>query len=328
MFLFFGIFICSLLTILTPWCASVGGWKLICGLRLIQGLCQGVLFPCTHALLSKWSPTEERGVLNTLCYSGCQFGTVAMLAVSGMIATSPLGWPGIFYVSGAIGILWSIVWYIFGASNPAECRLISPEERKFIEDSLGHSDDTPKHYPAPWKKILSSPPFYSLLIVHCCHIWGFWTLLTEIPSYMNKILGMNIKSNALLSALPYAVMWLLSYVFCFTADGLLRKKVLTLAVSRRIFNTIGLGLPALALIGMGYVTKETTSLAITLLVVAVGLNGAIYLGYQVNHIDLAPNHAGTLMGMTNGLANIMGLIAPLAVGFIVTEEVSKEHLTR
>lgn len=42
--------------------------------------------------------------------------------------------------------------------------------------------------------------------------------------------------------------------------------------------------------------------------------------FQVNHIDIAPNFAGTLMGITNGVANIMSIIAPLLVGFIVTDQ--------
>lgn len=41
---------------------------------------------------------------------------------------------------------------------------------------------------------------------------------------------------------------------------------------------------------------------------------------QVNHIDIAPNFAGTLMGLTNAAANVMSIIAPLLVGFIVKDE--------
>lgn len=42
---------------------------------------------------------------------------------------------------------------------------------------------------------------------------------------------------------------------------------------------------------------------------------------QSNHLDLAPNYAGTLMGITNCVANIISIIAPLVVGFVVQEEV-------
>lgn len=40
----------------------------------------------------------------------------------------------------------------------------------------------------------------------------------------------------------------------------------------------------------------------------------------MNHIDISPNYAGTLMGLTNGAANIMSIIAPLLVGFIVHDQ--------
>lgn len=73
---------------------------------------------------------------------------------------------------------------------------------------------------------------------------------------------------------------------------------------------------------LGYVDKEQVTLAVTLLVLAVGLNAGVYSGFQVNHIDLSPNFAGTMMGITNGLANILSILGPLAVGFIVTDEVN------
>lgn len=41
----------------------------------------------------------------------------------------------------------------------------------------------------------------------------------------------------------------------------------------------------------------------------------------MNHIDLAPNYAGTLMGITNGASNVISIIAPLVVGIVVKEEV-------
>ena len=45
----------------------------------------------------------------------------------------------------------------------------------------------------PWRQIFSSMAFISLLVVHCAHNWGFWTLLTKIPSYMKTVLEFDIK---------------------------------------------------------------------------------------------------------------------------------------
>ncbi|XP_029406031.2 putative inorganic phosphate cotransporter isoform X1 [Bactrocera dorsalis] len=318
--LLIGITLCSVLTLLTPLAVEFGGWQLLFALRVVQGLLQGSVHPATHAMLAKWSPVEERGALSTFCYSGSQFGTVVILAISGIIAESPLGWPGIFYISGALGILWGVCWLIFSASTPAEHKTISLEERKFIENSLGQVDSTPVTVaPTPWSKIFTSPPFLSLIIVHCTHMWGFWTLLTQIPNYMKNILDVDMKNSALLSSLPYTVMLLLSFFFIYLSKVLARRENVSLAFSRKFFNSIGHWIPMISLIGLGYVTKEHSLLAVILLTLTVGISGATYLGFQVNHIDLSPNYAGTLMGITNGSANVMSALAPLAVGLVVTD---------
>lgn len=70
MMLTFTMSICSALNILMPFGAKWGDWKVVVALRVMQGLCQGFIFPSTHTLLSKWAPVEERGKLGTYCYSG------------------------------------------------------------------------------------------------------------------------------------------------------------------------------------------------------------------------------------------------------------------
>ena len=76
------------------------------------------------------------------------------------------------------------------------------------------------------------------------------------------------------------------------------------------------------LIGLSYVDCTQTALAVVLLVLAVTVSGFVYSGYFVNHMDIAPQYAGTLMGISNGISAISGIIAPY-VAAIVTESVSK-----
>lgn len=127
--------------------------------------------------------------------------------------------------------------------------------------------------------------------------------------------------DALLSAMPYFVMWVLCIVFSQLSDFLTDRKYIKIVTARKLFNSIGLWLPALAMIGLGYVDKKETTLAVFLLTLAVGLNSGGYVGYLINHMDLSPNFAGTLMGLTNGISNTMSLLGPLLVGVIVTDEV-------
>ena len=77
---------------------------------------------------------------------------------------------------------------------------------------------------------------------------------------------------------------------------------------------------ALALVSL-YAFDTSTTGAIVLLTVALGLNSGVFTGFLTNHIDLAPNFAGTLLGITNSLANITSIMGSLLVGFIVTDNV-------
>lgn len=75
------------------------------------------------------------------------------------------------------------------------------------------------------------------------------------------------------------------------------------------------------LIILGFVGHDKIA-AMTLITVAVSLSAFLFSGFNINHLDLSPNFAGVLMGIGNGLENISTILAPLSVGWIVTDSVS------
>ncbi|XP_075169564.1 major Facilitator Superfamily Transporter 12 [Haematobia irritans] len=316
----------SVATLFIPLSATNGDWVLVCIMRVIIGFTQGSVYPCVHTLLAQWVPRNERGFLLTSVYSGAQFGTALLLAVSGTMFDSSMGWPSIFYITAGVGFLWAGSFLIFGADTPRETKFISEAEQKYIETSTGSAlHQQEKSLPIPWKSMFSSSCFYGLIAAHCGFTWGFYTLLTEIPTYMTNILHFNVKTNALLSALPYFFMWLLCLLVSPIADALINRNVISVTTSRKIFNTIGQWVPMCCLIALGYMTEDEKILAITLLTFGVGFNAASFCGYLVNHMDLSPNFAGCMMGVTNGLSNLLSVFAPLVVGAIVVDEESPEQ---
>lgn len=134
--------IASLVTVFHPIAVKNADWQLLCGLRVLVGFSQGVVYPCVHTLLAKWAPLPERAVMATTVYSGGQFGTALVLAVSGDIFASSMGWPGIFYITGGIGILWSVIFFIFGADTPRDTKFISEEEKEYIEALTGSDQES------------------------------------------------------------------------------------------------------------------------------------------------------------------------------------------
>ncbi|XP_011178086.2 putative inorganic phosphate cotransporter [Zeugodacus cucurbitae] len=313
----FGSSVCSLLTpFLVPW----GGWQIYCVIRILQGLCQAALFPAIHEHIAKWSPPQERNLLGALTYSGVDCGTVLAMLVSGMIASSAIGWPGISYISASIGFVWCVFWQIFAANNPPKSRFITKAECEYIESSMKREDDFhERKIPVPWLAMFTSVPFLALLFVRCAETWGFSTVQTQVPSYFNGVFNMNIKSNALCSALPYIARWIMSYTYLFFGNMAVAKNWLSLTAVRKIANTMALWLPAFLMIGIGFLDDTNKSWAIALMTLNVGFNGGITIGCVLSTIDVSPNHAGVVMGIVNTLANVVSLLTPLVVGFIVTD---------
>lgn len=113
-------------------------------------------------------------------------------------------------------------------------------------------------------------------------------------------------------------MWILIVIVSPLSDHLINKNYISVSVARKIFNSIGHWVPMIALIALAYATN--TTVAVFLLAVAVGMSAGTNVGYLVNHIDLSPNFAGTLMAITNSIANILSLLAPLAAGFMLNRK--------
>ena len=80
-------------------------------------------------------------------------------------------------------------------------------------------------------------------------------------------------------------------------------------------------IPAASLIGLAFVGCQHEAV-LALLCITVGFNGLNYCGFNANHIDIASNFSGTLMGITNMASNFMGFLAPMAVSAIVEGHVS------
>ena len=137
---------------------------------------------------------------STLSFTGSQAGTIIAFPIAGVICNS-LGWEWVFYIQGGACLVWVIVWWIFVSDRPSTNRFITMEEKQYIESDQKTSSKPP---PIPWKSLLTSMPFWAILVANFGNNWGFHLLLTELPIYMETILRLDINSNALLSALPYA----------------------------------------------------------------------------------------------------------------------------
>lgn len=70
--------------------------------------------------------------------SASALGAAITLPICGVLI-SYFGWESVFYVTGLVGLLWSILWFALVFETPASHPRITPEEREYIETSIGFS---------------------------------------------------------------------------------------------------------------------------------------------------------------------------------------------
>ncbi|CAF0787270.1 unnamed protein product [Didymodactylos carnosus] len=189
----FGIGLSGLLTLFTSFFAYMGPSALFF-LRILEGLCQGVVYPSLHSIWSKWAPPSEKTKMTTFAFAGGYIGTLAAMCFGGLVATH-LSWEWIFYISGAIAVIWTGLWFFFIVESPEQHQTISSSELSYIESNLFKPPT--KHYIIPWKQILKSSPTWAIVIAHFAQNWGFYTMLTELPTFLKQCLKFQLDESAL-----------------------------------------------------------------------------------------------------------------------------------
>jgi len=77
-----------------------------------------------HVMIAAWSPPLERSRISALIYAGTALGTVISLPLSGVVAAW-WGWPAVFYLMGALSLLWCALWPFLVFDSPQKHPLIS-----------------------------------------------------------------------------------------------------------------------------------------------------------------------------------------------------------
>lgn len=315
-----GIFITAVLTILTPFCAQPNITLLVV-VRVLEGLCEGVTYPSIHAIWAKWAPPLEKTRLAAFAFSGSYIGTVLSLLISGGLFSAGYKWPSIFYLFGSFGILWFVCWCFMIAENPAKHSTITDTELDYIQSSIGYTEEQTENLLPPWLDILRSPALWAIVAAHFAENWGFYTWLTELPSFMKYALNFDLQNAGYLAALPYFVMGLVVMNCGLLADYLLARFEMSVVAVRKIFTCGAFLSQMVFMVAAGYVMTPVA--AIVCLTIAVGLGGFAWGGFSVNHLDIAPQYASILMGISNTFATIPGIVSPALTGVIVSDQHDK-----
>ncbi|KAG5273217.1 hypothetical protein AALO_G00148940 [Alosa alosa] len=317
------IFLTSTLNMFIPSAARVH-YGCVIFVRILQGLVEGVTYPACHGIWSKWAPPLERSRLATTSFCGSYAGAVIAMPLAGILVQYS-GWSSVFYIYSSFGIVWYMFWILVSYESPADHPTITTEERAYIEESIGESAmlmGPADKFKTPWRKFFTSMPVYAIIVANFCRSWTFYLLLISQPAYFEEVFGFEISKVGMISALPHLVMTIIVPIGGQLADFLRSKKIMSTTNVRKIMNCGGFGMEATLLLVVGW--SHSKPVAISFLVLAVGFSGFAISGFNVNHLDIAPRYASILMGISNGVGTLSGMVCPLIVGAMTKNKTREE----
>ncbi|XP_017774570.1 PREDICTED: sialin-like [Nicrophorus vespilloides] len=282
-------------------------------------LLQAILYPAITTLLARWVPPNERATLGAVAYSGNSIGVIVGTTVSGLAISYMSNWSIAFYIWGAAGLLWVPACWIWIYSDPNIDPNITTAELLLISESINKKQKRA----TPLRAILADPAVWALIIGQTGHNYIIFTLITNLPKYMNNVLNYNTKSNAFASSLPFIAQYISSIISGKIADRMIRKNNLNIELVRKLYTTISGVLPAICVVLAGYSNCERTY-ALICFSLALFFKGPFYCSLKVNGMDLTTNYAGVLMSLSNGIGSIAGVATPYVIGVIAPNNTLSE----
>uniref|UniRef100_A0A452V563 Solute carrier family 17 member 3 n=1 Tax=Ursus maritimus TaxID=29073 RepID=A0A452V563_URSMA len=276
------------------------------------------IFGGQFALWEKWGPPHERSRLCSIGISGMILGIFTIILLGGIICQT-LGWPFAFYILGAMGCVYSLLWFVLLYDDPVSHPWINVTEKEYILSSLAHQIQvSPCKQPLPIKAMLRSLPLWSMFVCSFSHQWLIVTVIVYTPTYISFLFNINVRDNGFLSALPFIIAWVTGILGGHLADFLLTKNFRLITV-RKAATFLGNFPPSVLLAVLPFLTPSYIT-TMTLLTLSCGLGPICQSGVSINALDVAPRHSSFLMGTTRAFAYTAGILAPSVNGFLLTQD--------
>jgi MFS family permease len=282
--------------------------------RLVLGAGEAAGFPAGSRVIREWAPRSERGLATGFINAGTYVGpALGAVFVGWLISISD--WRTSFYVTGAIGIVFGVIWYaLYRAPEHASFVGAAEKEKVLAErDHAGAGGGRPFDFTTP-AVLVTSRTLWALFLTQACAAYSLYLYVAWLPGYFERTRGGDILKTAGLTAVPYLTTAILVPVISWVSDRYLGNAV---AGGRRRNMIAASLLVASVLMAVPYASSLASILliltvALTCLATGLSLNMAL-----ANDLLRRSEATATATGFIFTGGNISGIISPIVTGHIV-----------
>jgi MFS family permease len=265
---------------------------LIC--RVILGAGEGPAGSVAVHAIYKWFPDEKRTLPTAILSQGSAFGVILAVPALNWVIVH-YDWHYAFGALGVVGLLWVVVWLIFGEEGPLVPAMMAQTEPRI-----------------PYFQLLTSRTF-----IGCCAatFGAYWALslgLTWFTPFIVKGLGFSQAQAGWISILP----WIFGAAVVLLTGWISQAMVARGASTRGARGVLGaapLVVGGAILAAIPYV--DGAGLQIALLVVGSGLCGSIYVVCAPMIGEFTPvAQRGAVIAIYGAIYTLAGIFAPAVMG--------------
>jgi len=277
-----------------PMIGSVG-IELLIACPVVLGAGEGPAYPMALHAAYQWFPDGKRAIPTALVSQGAAIGVVIAVPLLNYIITA-YNWHYAFGALGIVGLVWVIVWAIFGREGR-------------IEDATGAATTGP----APYRNLLLNPTNLASWCTYFSAYFGLALVLSWFTPYLIKGLGFDQASAGKLTVF-------LVSAFVVPAGGWLSQHMMKRGASSRasrgIFCGVAVCLGGLALLATPYAPNVATT--ITLIVAGTALPAMVFTLSPAILSEITPvSQRGAVLGINSAVGTSAGIIAPYVMGSVV-----------
>ncbi|KAG4197257.1 hypothetical protein ERO13_A05G013200v2 [Gossypium hirsutum] len=327
-----GVLAWSLATALVPVLAGFMPGLLLS--RVLVGIGEGVSPSAATDLIARSIPLEERSRAVSFVFGGLSVGSVTGLLVAPTLIQN-LGWESVFYLFGLLGIWWYLGFHFLGkglASDAVEVEHVAPLQSANLHKSWNNSleelvqtktswSNTQEELRAslkdvPWKAFFRRPAVWAMIYAHFCGSWGHYTCLSWLPTFFSEELNLNLREAAWVSILPPLASVFVTSIAAQFADNLIANGVETTTV-RKICQAISFLSPATCMILSSLDLGLQPWEIVGFLSCGLALSSFALSGLYCTHQDISPEYASILLGITNTVGAVPGIVGVALTGFLL-----------
>jgi MFS family permease len=283
--------------------------------RALLGVAETPAFPANSKATSYWFPRNERGLATALFDAAAKFSSVVGVPLVAFVIVS-FGWRWAFGVTALLSFLYFLAFYRI-YRNPSKHPWLSEAERGYIHEG-GAQDEgvSAAGTGVTLGYLLTQTKIWGLTVGFGAYGYSFYLFLTWLPAYLVRSMHMTILQSAGYTTIPWAVATVTDLVAGgWLVDYLIRRGGAETAVRKTIL-IVGM---LLGLAVFGAATTTNPNVAIVWISIALGgLAASAPVGWSLPGLVAPKGSVGTVGGIMNFGNTMMGFVAPVVTGIIVS----------